>query len=61
MSESSWPYTIPPDLRRRLENVLGMRSHGPAELWGEIRDWLVLHGAPAPQKLPEDERPSGFR
>jgi hypothetical protein len=49
-----WPQTVPPDLRPRLEDVLGQRSHGPAEIWGEIRDWLVKHGVEAPGGLPFD-------
>jgi hypothetical protein len=38
-----WPRTVPPDLRRRIEGVLGQRSHGAAEIWGELCDWLELH------------------
>lgn len=51
-----WPLTIPPDLRRRLENVTGYRQFGPQDLWGEIRDWLEMHGVEVPEGLPEDER-----
>ena len=51
-----WPQTIPPDLRRKLENVIGYRQFGPQDLWGEIREWLVAHGVDAPPQLPEDER-----
>jgi len=54
-----WPTDIPPDLRRNLETVLGFRSFGPAELWGEIRDWLVKHDVQVPDDLPEYERPTG--
>lgn len=50
----SWPQSIPPDLRRALEGVLSTRSHGPAEIWGEVRDWLEKHGVEAPERLPED-------
>jgi hypothetical protein len=49
-----WPQTVPPDLRARLEDVLGQRSHGAAEIWGEIRDWLVKHGVEPPDGLPLD-------
>lgn len=52
----TWPNSIPPDLRQMLASVLSTRSHGPAELWGEIRDWLIKHGVEAPEKLPEDEK-----
>lgn len=49
-----WPQTIPPDLRRRLENVTGYRSYGPQDLWGEVREWLVLHQVEVPEGLPVD-------
>ena len=51
-----WPQTIPPDLRRKLENVMGYRSYGAQDLWGEVREWLVAHGVEVPEQLPEDER-----
>lgn len=47
-SSMSWPYSIPADLRPRLEAVLGQRNHGAAEIWGEVRDWLVAHGVEMP-------------
>ena len=53
-----WPNDIPPDLRRRLECVLGQRSFGPADVWGEVRDWLIEHDV-QPVALPEDKRPDG--
>lgn len=56
MKPANWPQTIPPDLRRKLENVMGYRQFGPQDLWGEIREWLVAHGVDAPEVLPEDER-----
>jgi hypothetical protein len=34
----TWPNTIPADLRRRLDSLLGHRSFGSADVWGEIRD-----------------------
>ena len=55
-----WPNDIRPDLRRRLECVLGHRSFGPADIWGEVRDWLILHKV-EPVALPEDERPASPR
>ena len=55
----TWPNTIPPDLRRRLDSVLSQRNHGAPELWGEVRDWLIKHGVDAPERLPEDMPPSG--
>lgn len=51
-----WPQTIPPDLRRRLENVMGYRNFGPQDVWGEVRDWLVLHEVEVPDRLPVDEK-----
>lgn len=51
-----WPQTIPPDLRRKLDSVMGYRSCGPQDVWGEIRDWLVMHGVEVPDDLPEDWR-----
>jgi hypothetical protein len=50
-SPMSWPHSVPPDLRRSLEAVLGQRSHGAAELWGEVRDWLEAHGVAVPESL----------
>lgn len=49
-----WPRTCPPDLRLRLDEVLSTRSHGPAEIWGEVYDWLVKHQVEPPERLPED-------
>jgi hypothetical protein len=54
MRPMPWPRSIPPDLRRQIENILGQRSHGPAEIWGEVYDWLVKHGVEAPDGLPFD-------
>lgn len=48
----SWPHTIPADLRRRLESVMGFRSFGPTDVWAELCDWMIEHGVPAPEKLP---------
>lgn len=47
-----WPYTVPADLRPRLEAVLSFRSRGAAEVWGEVRDWLEAHGVELPEGLP---------
>lgn len=48
---AQWPYTVPEDFRRRLEDVLGQRSYGAAEVWGEIRDWLELKGVQMPEGI----------
>ena len=47
----SWPHSIPAGLRRRIETVLGQRSHGAAEIWGEIRDWLEEQGVEMPDSV----------
>lgn len=64
MPQRRWTYEVPPDLRRHLEAVPGQRSFGAAEVWGEIRDWLVAHHVPVPEDLrldPEkDESPPRF-
>ena len=39
-----------------LDRVLDARSYGSADLWGEIRDWLIKHGVEALEKLPEDQK-----
>ncbi len=44
-----WPNTIPPDLRKALDNTLGARSVGSAEVWGAVKEWLESHGAEAPE------------
>jgi hypothetical protein len=49
----TWPNNIPPDLRRLLESVLSYRSVGAAEVWGEVRNWLIKHGVEAPERLQE--------
>jgi hypothetical protein len=30
---------------------LGQRSHGAAEIWGEVRDWLEEHGVEKPDSV----------
>ena len=57
---TDWPNSIPPDLRRTLDEVLGQRGHGSAEVWGTMREWLVKHEVEGPEGLPEDEKQSGF-
>ena len=55
--DPDWPQTVPADLRPRLEEVLSYRSHGAAEVWGAVREWLVAHEVDAPD-LPPDDLPS---
>ncbi|MCU0826672.1 MAG: DUF3486 family protein [Tabrizicola sp.] len=47
-----WPKTVPEDLRRRLEGVLGYRQFGPAEIWDELREWLEKQGIEPPLNAP---------
>jgi hypothetical protein len=51
-----WPFSIPADLRRRLDAVLSQRHHGAPEIWGEIRDWLEIKGVQVPEGI-ETEKP----
>ena len=50
-SNMSWPYTIPADLRPRLEDVLGQSNFGAAEIWGEVREWLEAHRVDMPEGI----------
>ena len=55
-----WPTMIPPDLRRKLEPVLGSRNRPlAADVWTELRDWLLKHGVTPPDELPVDEEIKG--
>ena len=51
---------MPPDLRCSIEAALRVRSPCAADVWTEVRDWLVRHGAEAPAELPAD-RPGDQR
>jgi len=54
-----WPNSIPEDLRRRLTVTLSQRHAGPPEIWGDVVDWLRLHGAQPPDHpLPEYQPPA---
>jgi hypothetical protein len=46
-----WPYSIPPDLRPRLDQVLSKRNVGAPEVWGEVRDWLEATGVEVPDAI----------
>lgn len=56
-----FPDELPPDLRARLEEVIGRKSFGAACLWGEIHEWLEKHGIDAPDTLPPRETYDGRR
>jgi hypothetical protein len=37
----TWPKTVPDDLRRKLEAVLGYRNRpAPQDVWGVVLEWL---------------------
>lgn len=55
----SWPHSIPAGLRRRIDRVLGQRSHGAAEIWGEVRDWLEERGVEMPDSVTVEPPPEG--
>jgi hypothetical protein len=52
-----WPYSIPAGLRRRIDSVLGQRSHGAAEIWGDVRDWLEENSVEMRTGSRSSERP----
>lgn len=52
----SWPTMIPPDLRRRLDEALSARNVEAADVWTEVRDWLIKHQVQPPDQLPEEVR-----
>lgn len=52
-----WPHTIPEGLRNRLAEVLSFRNHGPAEVWGAVRDWLVENGVEMPDHIRPEAGP----
>jgi hypothetical protein len=44
-----WPKTVPDDLRRRLEEVLGYRNRpAPQDVWGALLEWLEGEGIEPP-------------
>ena len=59
MKNYAWPTMIPPDLRRSIEAALSVRSPCAADIWTEVREWLITHEAEAPAKLPVDRESSG--
>ena len=60
MRTPNWPRMIPPDLRSRLEALLGTRNRPlAADVWTELRDWLISHEAEPPGNLPEEKRSEG--
>jgi hypothetical protein len=56
----TWPNNIPADLRRTLDGTLSNRSVNAATVWGDVVDWLRLHGIEPPdQRLPESPELEG--
>ncbi len=49
-----WPTMMPADLRSAINHVLGARNVEAADVWTEVRDWLIKHGVEAPE-LPATE------
>lgn len=44
-----WPKTVPDDLRRRLDAVLGYRNRpAPQDVWGAVLEWLEGEGIEPP-------------
>jgi hypothetical protein len=54
-----WPHSIPAGLRNRLAEVLSFRNHGPAEVWGAVRDWLEENGVEMPEGIEVERAPEG--
>lgn len=45
-----WPKTVPDDLRRKLEAVLGYRNRpAPQDAWGAVLEWLEESDVEAPE------------
>lgn len=48
----SWPKTVPDDLRRKLEAVLGYRNRpAPQDIWGAVLEWLEATELESPSKM----------
>lgn len=56
----TWPNDCPADFRKAVQAVLDTRSHGAADVWGAVKEWLEAHGVEAPETLPEDQKRSGM-
>lgn len=45
-----WPTSCPPDLRRLIEPLLEQRNRPlAADVWTNLREWLITHDVPAPE------------
>ena len=48
----TWPTMIPDDLRYRLDGVLGGISRPlAADVWTDLREWLIAHEVAPPDEL----------
>lgn len=43
-----WPTMMPDDLRRCVDDIIHRRNAEAADVWTELRDWLMKHGVEAP-------------
>lgn len=50
----NWPTMTPPDLRTVLDGALSVRNVEAADIWTNVRERLIKHGAEAPEGLPID-------
>lgn len=59
-NKRTWPSMMPPDLRARIDVLLGTRNMPlAADVWTELREWLEMHEVEPPGRLPEDRGPEG--
>lgn len=50
---TGWPFTIPEDLRKALDEQEEFRdSPATQDRWLAIKEWLEAHGVKAPEELP---------
>lgn len=48
-SRMPWPSTVPDDLRRKLDAVLGYRNRpAPQGVWGAVLEWLEANEVEVP-------------
>lgn len=47
-----WPKTVPDDLRRKLDAVLGYRIRPvPQDIWGAVLEWLEQNEVEPPDTV----------
>ena len=58
-NDKAWPRMVPPYLRRLLADVLKTGWEPlAADVWTNVREWLIKHRVEPPQNLPEDKPPA---